>query len=131
MLFRRFGAWTLQRQEEKHALKDTNNPVYLRRRKLTKKKKLVAREVEEKKRRAVEWERREAEQRAVVDEAPNGKVRRHQQDQYLVKKRAKALKIIAREKDEQKTRDLKDNYLRLEMEEKRRLKIAELSFAKV
>ena len=120
----------MQRREEKHALKDTENPVYLRRRKLTKKKKLVAREVEEKKRRAAEWERREAEQMAVV-EAPNGKVIRHQQDQYLVKKRAKALKIIAREREEQKTTDLKDNYLRLEMEEKRRLKIAELSLAKV
>ena len=109
-------------------MKDTDNPVFLRRKKLSKKKKLVAREVEEKKRRAAEKERRDAEVESV---APNGDGRRHQQDQYLKKKRMKELKNIAREKVKQNRRELEDNYLRSQMVEKRRMRIAELAMAKV
>ena len=127
MLFRRFGAWTLQRQAEKHALKDEDNPVYLRTRKLRKKEKLVAREVEEKKRRVAEEGGRDAE---VKSEVPNGNGRK-QQEQYMARRRLKELKNLAREKVKQNKRKLEDNYLRSNMEERRRMRIAELTMAKV
>ena len=105
-----------------------NSPAYLRTRKMTKEEKRVAREVEEKKRRAAEKERRDAE---VESEAPNGDGRRHQQDQYLKKKKMKELKNIAREKVKQNRRELEDNYLRSQIVEKRRMRIAELAMTKV
>ena len=111
-----------------------NSPAYLRTKKMTKEEKRMARGVEEKKRRAAERERemREAEEMAEVEFGPpNGDGRRHQQDQYLAKKRAKEQKNIARDLEERRRRDLEDNYLRSEREEKRRLRIAELALAKV
>ena len=100
---------------------------------MTRNDKMLAREVEEKKRRAAEEKRKgEVEEMAEIEgEAPSGDGKRHQQDQYLAKKRAKELKIIARQMEEQKRRDLEDNYLRSEREEKRKLRIAELAMAKV
>ena len=110
-----------------------NSPAYLRTKKMTKEEKRMARGVEEKKRRAAERERemREAEEMAEVEFGPpNGDGRRHH-DQYLEKKRAKEQKNIARDLEERRRRDLEDNYLRSEREEKRRLRIAELALAKV
>ena len=77
------------------------------------------------------WRRRRGEMRRLNREAPNGDGRRHQQDQYLKKKRMKELKNIAREKVKQNRRELEDNYLRSQMVEKRRMRIAELAMTKV
>ena len=52
VLFRPFGAWTRQRQDEKYALK--YSPVFLRTKRLSKGGKGEARAVEEKKRKAAE-----------------------------------------------------------------------------
>ena len=109
-------------------MKDKDNPVYLRTRKMTREEKRVAKGVEEMKRRVAEKERRDAE---VELEAPNVDGRRHQQGQYLAKKRLKEQKNIAKVKVKLNCRDLEDNYMRSEMEEKRRMRIAELAVAKV
>ena len=90
-----------------------------------------ARVVEEKKRKAAE--KKIEVEKVAKDElgASNDDGKRLNKEQCLLKKRFKEQKNIAREEKEQKRRELEDNYLRLEREEKRRLRIAELRTAKV
>ena len=121
VLFRPFGAWTRQRQDEKYALK--YSPVFLRTKRLSKGGKGEARAVEEKKRKA-------AEKKIEVEKVAKDELEASN-EQCLLKKRFKEQKNIAREEKEQKRRELEDNYLRLEREEKRRLRIAELHTVKV
>ena len=91
-----------------------------------------AKEVEERKRRAVEEKRREVEKMAEAElEAFTGNGMEYQKDQCLAKTRLMGRKIIAREEKEQKRREMEDNFLRLEREETRMLRIAELAMAKV
>ena len=118
----------MQRQEEKNALK--RSPAFLRTKKMTMEEKRKAKEVEEKKRSAAEKKRREVEKMTEA-EASKDNGRKLQQEQCLARKKLTELKNIAREKEEQKRRELEDNYLRLEREEKRRLRISELTMAKV
>ena len=88
--------------------------------------------MEEKKRRAAEKKRREVEKMTEAElEASNDNGRKLQQEQCLARKKLMELKNVTREKEEQKRRELEDNYLRLEREERRRLRIAELTTAKV
>ena len=82
-----------------------------------------ARAVEEKKRKA-------AEKKIEVEKVAKDELEASN-EQCLHKKRFKEQKNIAREEKGQKRRELEDNYLRLEREEKRRLRIAELHTAKV
>ena len=129
-IFRPFGAWTLQRHDEKKALK--SSPVFLRTKKMSREEKRKAREVEEEKRRASEKKRGEVEEMAQGElQAANGNGKKHQKEQHLPKKRSKEQKNIARKLEEQKSKELEDNYLRSEREEKRRLRIVELAMAKV
>ena len=128
-IFRPFGGWTLQRQDEKKALKCS--PAFLRTKRMSEGEKREARAVEEKKRRAAEKKREEEKVAKDELEASNDDGKRLNKEQFLLQKRFKEQKNIAREEKEQKRRELKDNYLRSEREEKRRLRIAELATAKV
>ena len=108
------------------------SPAFLRTKKMTMEEKRKAKEVEEKKRRAAEKKRREVKKMTEAElEASNDNGRKLQQEQCLARKKLMELKNVTREKEEQKRRELEDNYLRLEREERRRLRIAELTTAKV
>ena len=91
-----------------------------------------AREVEDKKRRAAEKKGRELEATAQSELEPSNCIgEKPKRDQCLPKVRLQEQKNIIREEEEQKMRELEDNYLAAEREEKRRLRIEELALAKV
>ena len=94
---------------------------------MSREEKRKAREVEEEKRRAAENKRRE-EDELKLSNANDGK---YQKEPCLAEKKLMEQKYIVRNEKEQMLRELEDNRLRAEREDKRRLRIEELAMAKV